>query len=193
MWCTLGMHHLIHPVRHGQHRIVSARSDNLRTSDNTRLHVQFYGNTNENTKRLFRDRLKARATPTLALFDSSGHMGHQHSGANKSRLEFYLREFINETDSETLYPQHQLTGASVVSVIHTAIPIRGFSFHFDFRSPPTQACRLLTPHGAVDVGLYMMSCAHCSCSRTDAVGACACAEKELEERNAPAAAAGSAA
>lgn len=71
--------------------------------------VKFYGNANENTKRLFRDRLKARATPTLALFDANGHMGHTHSGANKSRLEFYLREFIGETDSETVYPPYQLT------------------------------------------------------------------------------------
>lgn len=72
--------------------------------------LQFYGNANENTKRLFRDRLKARATPTLAMFDADGEMRHQHSGANKSRLEFYLREFIGETSSETVYPPYQLTG-----------------------------------------------------------------------------------
>ena len=71
---------------------------------------QFYGNANENTKRLFRDRLKARATPTLAMFDADGEMRHSHSGANKSRLEFYLREFIGETSSETIYPPYQLTG-----------------------------------------------------------------------------------
>lgn len=71
--------------------------------------VKFYGNANENTKRLFRDRLKARATPTLAMFDADGEMRHQHSGANKSRLEFYLREFIGETSSETIYPPYQLT------------------------------------------------------------------------------------
>lgn len=75
--------------------------------------LQFYGNANENTKRLFRDRLKARATPTLALFDADGHMGHTHSGANKSRLEFYLREFIGQTDSETVYPPYQLTGERI--------------------------------------------------------------------------------
>jgi hypothetical protein len=71
---------------------------------------QFYGNANENTKRLFRDRLKARATPTLAMFNADGEMRHSHSGANKSRLEFYLREFIGETSSETIYPPYQLTG-----------------------------------------------------------------------------------
>lgn len=83
--------------------------------------MQFYGNANENTKRLFRDRLKARATPTLALFDGSGRMGHTHSGANKSRLEFYLREFIGETDSDTMYPAYNLTGAhAVCSMVHVA-------------------------------------------------------------------------
>lgn len=70
------------------------------------------GNANENTKSLFRDRLQARATPTLAMFDSTGKMGHSHTGANKAKLEFYLREYIGETDSETLYPPYQLTGGS---------------------------------------------------------------------------------
>jgi hypothetical protein len=95
---------LVHASRHACRDI---------PSDTGRILLQFYGNANENTKRLFRDRLKARATPTLAMFDASGEMRHQHSGANKSRLEFYLREFIGETDSDTIYPPYQLTGRAV--------------------------------------------------------------------------------
>ncbi len=39
--------------------------------------LKFYGNANENTKSLFRDRLQARATPTLSFFNSSGLASHQ--------------------------------------------------------------------------------------------------------------------
>ncbi len=42
-----------------------------RYSDNAKF-LKFYGNANENTKSLFRDRLKARATPTLCFFTSDG-------------------------------------------------------------------------------------------------------------------------
>lgn len=42
-----------------------------RYSDKAKF-IKFYGNANENTKSLFRDRLKARATPTLCFFNSKG-------------------------------------------------------------------------------------------------------------------------
>ena len=48
--------------------------------------LKFYGNANENTKSLFRDRLQARATPTLSFFNSSGMAFHhpcQHALVHK--------------------------------------------------------------------------------------------------------------
>lgn len=70
--------------------------------------IKFYGNANENTKALFRDRLKARATPTICFFNKQGDMVHQHSGGNKQKLEFYLREAVGAS-GETEYPPYQLT------------------------------------------------------------------------------------
>lgn len=70
--------------------------------------IKFYGNANENTKSLFRDRLKARATPTICFFNQQGEMIHQHSGGNKQKLEFYIREAVNAS-GETEYPPYQLT------------------------------------------------------------------------------------
>lgn len=70
--------------------------------------IKFYGNANENTKVLFRDRLKARATPTICFFNQQGEMTHQHSGGNKQKLEFYIREAVDASGS-TIYPEYQLT------------------------------------------------------------------------------------
>lgn len=70
--------------------------------------IKFYGNANENTKVLFRDRLKARATPTICFFNQQGEMTHQHSGGNKQKLEFYIRDAVDASGS-TVYPEYQLT------------------------------------------------------------------------------------
>jgi len=54
---------------------------------------KFYGNENEHTKHLFKERLQARATPAF-FFWQNGEMVHTHTGARAAKLETFVREFL---------------------------------------------------------------------------------------------------
>lgn len=77
--------------------------------EKTALHYQdciflkFYGNSNEGTKALFKDRLKSRTTPSFFIF-KDGNILSSWTGANAKRLETNLREAYGEQ----LVPQDPL-------------------------------------------------------------------------------------
>ncbi|BDA48418.1 probable calmodulin-like protein 5 at N-terminal half [Coccomyxa sp. Obi] len=67
--------------------------------------VKMYGNASEAAKHLFKDRLKARVTPTFYFF-RNGELLHTHTGANKNKLEYYMRQFLKprERPPNELFP-----------------------------------------------------------------------------------------
>eukprot|EP01023_Acetabularia_acetabulum_P044590 TRINITY_DN4480_c2_g2_i1.p1 TRINITY_DN4480_c2_g2~~TRINITY_DN4480_c2_g2_i1.p1 ORF type:complete len:313 (+),score=83.12 TRINITY_DN4480_c2_g2_i1:151-1089(+) len=64
--------------------------------------IKFYGNANDNTKNLFKNRLKARASPSF-FFIRNGEIVSSHTGANKIKLEGNLRNALSQ---EELVPTH---------------------------------------------------------------------------------------
>lgn len=46
------------------------------------------------------------------LHANAGEVTHTHTGGNKAKLEYYLREAVGD-EGETVYPPYQLTGASI--------------------------------------------------------------------------------
>ncbi|KAK9917519.1 hypothetical protein WJX75_005258 [Coccomyxa subellipsoidea] len=67
--------------------------------------VKMYGNASEAAKHLFKDRLKARVTPTFYFF-RNGELLHTHTGANKNKLEYYMRQCLKprERPPNELFP-----------------------------------------------------------------------------------------
>uniref|UniRef100_A0A061SGG2 Ef-hand domain-containing thioredoxin n=1 Tax=Tetraselmis sp. GSL018 TaxID=582737 RepID=A0A061SGG2_9CHLO len=59
--------------------------------------VKFYGNSNEKTKALFKDRLRVKGTPWFFLFRDGEEVGGSQ-GSNKSRLEENLRSVLREDE-----------------------------------------------------------------------------------------------
>ncbi len=53
------------------------------------------GNETDHAKHLFKEVLKARATPAF-FFYRNGELLHSHAGANKTKLETFVREFAVE-------------------------------------------------------------------------------------------------
>ena len=61
--------------------------------------AKLYGNASDDSKALFRDRLKVRVTPTFFVFGAAKPgepttVLHSHTGANKAKLEHAVREAI---------------------------------------------------------------------------------------------------
>lgn len=72
----------------------------------TATFLKLYGNTDDNTKRLFRDVLKVRSTPTFFVY-RGGELVHTHTGARKDKLEHAVREAVAATGAalpETIFP-----------------------------------------------------------------------------------------
>lgn len=68
--------------------------------------LKFNGNENDDTKDMFKNRLKARVTPTYYFF-KNGKQIHCHTGANKSRLEHYVRMHAGSSSlPKSLYPPY---------------------------------------------------------------------------------------
>ncbi|CAL5224412.1 g7094 [Coccomyxa viridis] len=67
--------------------------------------LKTYGNVSEAAKYLFKERLKARVTPTFYFF-RNGELVHTHTGANKVKLEYYIRECLEpkERPEQALFP-----------------------------------------------------------------------------------------
>lgn len=55
--------------------------------------LKLHGNTDDGTKRLFRDVLKVRSTPTFFVW-RDGQITHTHTGARKDKLEHAVREAV---------------------------------------------------------------------------------------------------
>lgn len=70
--------------------------------------LRLYGNSNDECKHLFKDRLLTRVTPTF-FFWRNGEIVHTHTGANKAKLEHYMRQFLPASSNmpEYLYPVEQ--------------------------------------------------------------------------------------
>ena len=66
--------------------------------------IRLNGNDSDETKRLFKKKLKIRATPSF-LFFRQGDVVGSCIGANPSRVESTLRSFLSETDDK---PEHTL-------------------------------------------------------------------------------------
>ncbi|KAK9842761.1 hypothetical protein WJX74_001948 [Apatococcus lobatus] len=62
-----------------------------------------YGNANEDLKHVFRDRLGTKVTPTF-FFYRNGEIVHTHTGANKTKLETFIRE-NSSSEEEASLPQ----------------------------------------------------------------------------------------
>ena len=63
------------------------------------MFAKLYGNASDDSKALFRDRLKVRVTPTFFVFGAAKPgepttVLHSHTGANKAKLEHAVREAI---------------------------------------------------------------------------------------------------
>ncbi|KAK9800235.1 hypothetical protein WJX73_003462 [Symbiochloris irregularis] len=74
--------------------------------------LKLYGNQNDECKSLFKDRLLTRVTPTFFFF-KDGQIIHSHTGANRGKLEHYIRQHMPNNDHlpEHLFPvQLQPTG-----------------------------------------------------------------------------------
>ncbi|KAK9831857.1 hypothetical protein WJX81_002485 [Elliptochloris bilobata] len=56
--------------------------------------IKFFGNANENTKYLFRDRLQTPLTPTFSFW-RRGQKLHQHCGANNAKMEAVLQQLVS--------------------------------------------------------------------------------------------------
>ncbi|CAK0785550.1 hypothetical protein CVIRNUC_008760 [Coccomyxa viridis] len=67
--------------------------------------LKTYGNVSEAAKYLFKERLKARVTPTFYMF-RNGELVHSHTGANKVKLEYHIRMFLEpkERPEQELFP-----------------------------------------------------------------------------------------
>ncbi|KAL4423154.1 hypothetical protein ABPG77_007807 [Micractinium sp. CCAP 211/92] len=61
--------------------------------------LKFYGNSNEGTKELFKERLKCRTTPSFFFFRDGAIVG-SCTGANAKRLETHLRQAYGEQGLE---------------------------------------------------------------------------------------------
>eukprot|EP01024_Parvocaulis_polyphysoides_P061484 TRINITY_DN6811_c0_g5_i1.p1 TRINITY_DN6811_c0_g5~~TRINITY_DN6811_c0_g5_i1.p1 ORF type:complete len:409 (+),score=55.72 TRINITY_DN6811_c0_g5_i1:62-1288(+) len=59
--------------------------------------IKFYGNANDDTKNLFKNRLKVRASPSF-FFIRNGEIVSSHTGANKTKLETNLRKALNKEE-----------------------------------------------------------------------------------------------
>lgn len=59
------------------------------------IFLKFYGNSNEGTKALFKDRLKARTTPSFFFF-KGGKIAESCTGARATRVEATLRKAYGE-------------------------------------------------------------------------------------------------
>jgi len=60
---------------------------------NEAIFLKFFGNANSSTKRLFVERLEAKATPAFFFFREK-KLIHSHTGKDKAKLEGHLRTFI---------------------------------------------------------------------------------------------------
>ena len=67
------------------------------------------GNETDHAKHLFKDVLKARATPAF-FFYRNGELLHSHAGANKTKLETFVRE--HATDGELNTPMYLETATA---------------------------------------------------------------------------------
>lgn len=77
--------------------------------------LKILGDTNDNTKRFFKNRLSVKATPHLS-FHRNGKNAYSRTGANKTLLEEALRRFYNtdkyDLPDSMLYPETVKTGAT---------------------------------------------------------------------------------
>jgi len=70
------------------------------------IFLRFNGNENEDTKALFKTKLKARVTPSFFFFKAGELLG-TCTGANATRFETNLRSHLpaNAMPAEMLYPE----------------------------------------------------------------------------------------
>ncbi|GAB4819539.1 hypothetical protein N2152v2_006585 [Parachlorella kessleri] len=73
--------------------------------------LKLYGNSNDSTKHVFKDKLKCRTTPTFFFFRDRKLLGQCH-GANESRLEYNLRMMLQpgQAPSELLFARYFPSG-----------------------------------------------------------------------------------
>ncbi|KAF5833967.1 thioredoxin-like protein [Dunaliella salina] len=69
--------------------------------------MKLFGNANEQTKTLFKDRLKIRSTPSFIIF-KDGEVAYTQTGTNKEKLEAGIREVLGadhpKLPQELVYP-----------------------------------------------------------------------------------------
>lgn len=82
----------------------------------TAMFLKLTGNENEKTKALFKEKLKARVTPSFFFFRGCKLVG-SCTGANPHRFEDNLRAHLNQNEipeGEVLYPAQETEAAAVV-------------------------------------------------------------------------------
>eukprot|EP00884_Botryococcus_braunii_P015389 jgi/Botrbrau1/2533/Bobra.0079s0021.1 len=76
--------------------------------------IKFYGNSNEDTKNMFKNRFKARVTPTFYFF-RDGEVVHTHTGGNIAKLENFVRESL-ESGGDPVPPSLELGAKKTTTV-----------------------------------------------------------------------------
>ncbi|KAK9845585.1 hypothetical protein WJX84_004205 [Apatococcus fuscideae] len=91
----------------GQHLTMLVTLQKLAEAYSNVSFATLYGNESEDLKHVFRDRLGTKVTPTF-FFYRNGEIVHTHTGANKTKLETFIRENFSPDEAsslpEELYP-----------------------------------------------------------------------------------------